>query len=274
MCRVTVSLVMVILFLDFDYVMLIFFEYYTLIFFYLVRNIRSSYERGSANVFIMVFGYIIRFAVVMSNSLVMMGLMLLLLGIAKLPIFRVHIWLPKVHVEASIVGSMVLAGAVLKLRILYVWNFRNLIIVGLIVVMSCVIMMRVVDRKAFAAYSSVLHMTLCVLLGIIVMLLVGYIHIVISPLIFITVYIRYIISRSRFYMKIRLVMIILWIVNFRLPFLRSFFSEVYVIQYGTCMLVMLVIIYMVVGYIMMKSINMDGKGVFIIPWLTLYIMVI
>jgi len=91
MCRVTVSLVMVILFLDFDYVMLIFFEYYTLIFFYLVRNIRSSYERGSANVFIMVFGYMIRFAVVMSNSLVMMGLMLLLLGIAKLPIFRVHI---------------------------------------------------------------------------------------------------------------------------------------------------------------------------------------
>lgn len=176
--------------------------------------------------------------------------------------------------EASIVGSMVLAGAVLKLRILYVWNFGSLIIVGLIVVMSCVIMMRVVDRKAFAAYSSVLHMTLCVLLGIIVMLLVGYIHIVISPLIFITVYIRYIISRSRFYMKIRLVMIILWIVNFRLPFLRSFFSEVYVIQYGTCMLVMLVIIYMVVGYIMMKSINMDGKGVFIIPWLTLYIMVI
>jgi len=36
-----------------------------------------------------------------------------------LPIYRLHIWLPKVHVEASIVRSMVLAGAVLKLRILY-----------------------------------------------------------------------------------------------------------------------------------------------------------
>jgi NADH-ubiquinone oxidoreductase chain 4 len=56
----------------------------------------------------------------MSNEMIMIGLILLVLGIAKLPMYGLHIWLPKVHVEASIIGSMVLAGGVLKLGILYV----------------------------------------------------------------------------------------------------------------------------------------------------------
>lgn len=33
----------------------------------------------------------------------------------KLPVYGVHLWLPKAHVEASTVGSMVLAGVILKL---------------------------------------------------------------------------------------------------------------------------------------------------------------
>lgn len=54
-------------------------------------------------------------------------------------------------------------------------------------------------------------------------------------------------------------------VNFGLPFLGSFFSEVYVMQYGTSILIILIIMYMIVRYVIMKSINMDRKGVFIIP---------
>lgn len=83
-------IVILILFMEFDYFILIFFEYYTLMFFYLVRNMRSSYERGTANMFIIVFRYILGFAVVISNSLTMMGLLLLLLGIAKLPMYGLH----------------------------------------------------------------------------------------------------------------------------------------------------------------------------------------
>lgn len=89
-CGITVVIVILILFMEFDYFILILFEYYTLIFFYLVRNMGSSYERGAANVFIIVFGYILRFAVVISNSLMMMGLLLLLLGMAKLPMYGLH----------------------------------------------------------------------------------------------------------------------------------------------------------------------------------------
>ena len=35
--------------------------------------------------------------------------------LVKLPIFIVHVWLPKAHVEAPVAGSMVLAGVLLKL---------------------------------------------------------------------------------------------------------------------------------------------------------------
>lgn len=90
-CRITVVLVMIILFMEFDYFMLIFFEYYTLMFFYLVGNMGSSYERGTANIFILLFRYTLGFAVVMSNSLVLIGLLLLLLRLAKLPIYSLHI---------------------------------------------------------------------------------------------------------------------------------------------------------------------------------------
>jgi len=33
----------------------------------------------------------------------------------KLPMFLVHLWLPKAHVEAPVAGSMILAGVLLKL---------------------------------------------------------------------------------------------------------------------------------------------------------------
>jgi NADH:ubiquinone oxidoreductase subunit 4 (subunit M) len=118
-CRISVVLVMMMIFMDFDYYIFALFELYTIIFFILVSMIRSSYERRGAIVFIMFFRFVLRFGVVINNNLVVMSVLLLILGLAKLPMFRLHMWLPKVHVEASIIRSMVLARAVLKLGILY-----------------------------------------------------------------------------------------------------------------------------------------------------------
>jgi len=112
-------------------------------------------------------------------------------------------------VEASIVGSIVLAGAILKLGILYCWNFSIIIMVRVLVFISAFVILSVIDGKRFAAYSSVLHMSLCVIFRLVLILLVRYIHIVLSPLIFITVYMGYVVSRSRFYMKIRLLIMML-----------------------------------------------------------------
>lgn len=84
-------LVIVILFMDFDYYMFTIFEYYTIIFFLIVSNMRSSYERRSANTFIMFFRFVLGFGVVINNNLDVMGFLLLILGFAKLPMYRLHI---------------------------------------------------------------------------------------------------------------------------------------------------------------------------------------
>jgi len=51
------------------------------------------------------------FSMLTPNSCVLVCLSFLV----KSPIYSLHIWLPKAHVEASLVGSMLLAGVILKL---------------------------------------------------------------------------------------------------------------------------------------------------------------
>uniref|UniRef100_A0AAU7YV59 NADH-ubiquinone oxidoreductase chain 4 n=1 Tax=Sinophasma brevipenne TaxID=3127808 RepID=A0AAU7YV59_9NEOP len=91
----------------------------------------------------------------------------------KIPMFFVHVWLPKAHVEAPVSGSMILAGVLLKLggyglfRVFslllisglsynYIWLSISLI-GGLFVSLVC---LRQSDIKSLIAYSSVIHMGL------------------------------------------------------------------------------------------------------------------
>ncbi len=84
--------------------------------------------------------------------------------IVKFPIFGFHYWLPVAHVEASTVGSMVLAGILLKvgcLGLIYVVIYINFIIkfhwlaFGVIIVILIILRLR--DLKLIIAYSSVAH---------------------------------------------------------------------------------------------------------------------
>nr|WQT71134.1 NADH dehydrogenase subunit 4 [Scartella cristata]WQT71145.1 NADH dehydrogenase subunit 4 [Scartella cristata]WQT73474.1 NADH dehydrogenase subunit 4 [Scartella cristata]WQT73487.1 NADH dehydrogenase subunit 4 [Scartella cristata]WQT73500.1 NADH dehydrogenase subunit 4 [Scartella cristata] len=97
----------------------------------------------------------------------------LLAFLVKMPLYGVHLWLPKAHVEAPVAGSMVLAAVLLKLggygmaRIILMldpltkemsYPFMILALWGLIMAGS--ICMRQTDLKSLIAYSSVSHMGL------------------------------------------------------------------------------------------------------------------
>jgi len=102
-----------------------------------------------------------------------------------------------VHVEASILGSVFLAGLILKGRSILYFLIRKVFLMGGILMLICsIVMMRYVDGKRVVAISSVLHMGSSILfIGIIY--IVGFTHIVVSPLIFLGVYTYYINSGSR-----------------------------------------------------------------------------
>nr|ARI50008.1 NADH dehydrogenase subunit 4 [Protonibea diacanthus] len=99
----------------------------------------------------------------------------LLAFLVKMPLYGVHLWLPKAHVEAPIAGSMILAAILLKLggygmmRILPMLepltkelSYPFIIFALWGVVMTGSICLRQTDLKSLIAYSSVGHMGLVV----------------------------------------------------------------------------------------------------------------
>lgn len=101
-------------------------------------------------------------------------LSLILAFLVKFPIYTVHLWLPKAHVEAPVSGSIILAGVLLKLggyglfrlSVYYFWGPLNLIfsivrgVGGSILGILCC---RVRDIKVLIAYSSVVHISLIII---------------------------------------------------------------------------------------------------------------
>lgn len=122
-----------------------------------------------------IFEYFFLISTLKSNSIFsfLMMFFFIFAFLVKLPIFGVHLWLPKAHVEAPVAGSMILAGVLLKLGGYGLWRVRKLlerrilargwlwVIMGLVggTLVSFICMIQV-DMKSLVAYSSVVHIGL------------------------------------------------------------------------------------------------------------------
>lgn len=117
--------------------------------------------------------YTINFIILSYKNLYNLDFLYLCMVVAflvKIPIFLVHLWLPKAHVEAPVSGSIILAGVLLKLggygllrvfsiiqilgtKFNFIW-VRIRLVGGVLVNLICLWQ---IDLKSLIAYSSVAH---------------------------------------------------------------------------------------------------------------------
>nr|YP_010023474.1 NADH dehydrogenase subunit 4 [Casmara patrona]QOP62726.1 NADH dehydrogenase subunit 4 [Casmara patrona] len=111
----------------------------------------------------------------MNMTMYLLYFSMIMAFLVKMPMYFVHLWLPKAHVEAPVSGSMILAGIMLKLggygllRVLIFLQEVNLklniiwIIISLLggfyISLKCFCQ---VDIKSLIAYSSVAHMSIVI----------------------------------------------------------------------------------------------------------------
>lgn len=172
-------------------------------------------------------------------SLIIMVLMFMV----KVPVFGLHIWLPKAHVESPTLGSIILAGVLLKIGVYGLWIFLNwgqaqlqlawFLLGGFLGAILAVVQR---DLKRVVAFSSVAHLNLALAAGLTLrrfgessLLILRFLHGRIRSILFLLVGISSFISKSRllFYLKVNST--IFWLLalrfNIGLPPCPSFWPE-------------------------------------------------
>ena len=248
---------------------LTFFFYYEIIFIiiiFVIILLGYSYERLIAGYLIIFYSFlfsrpvlimllIFDFNFLIKNWLCYSFLIVLFMVasfIVKFPIFGFHYWLPIAHVEASTVGSILLAGILLKtgsvglfyiiLYLRFIVKFHWLLLRVRVVIL---IILRLRDLKIIIAYSSIAHIRIVfyvIILGSWVAkqgcLLILFYHGFVSSLIFWLVgLLRWWKTRSLIVIKfisfsylIILIIFFLCILNIGFPPFMGFLREVLILK--------------------------------------------
>nr|YP_009466076.1 NADH dehydrogenase subunit 4 [Styela clava]CDM98932.1 NADH dehydrogenase subunit 4 [Styela clava] len=226
----------------------------------------------------------------------LVGLLLIMGFLCKLPIYSLHSWLPKAHVEAPVGGSMILAGLLLKMggyglvRFFSLTSFSYgavflmlLIIVVIGMLIPVLLCSRMVDIKSFIAFSSISHMCIAVV-GLMVFGMYGLVgclvlfigHGIISPMMFFSANMLYEKLKSRSMMGVmgsdNLSVMFMWIflvvilVNMGMPPFFNFFGELAcyagIFSYGYSLGIMLLLTMVFTGAVMFYFVSKVMKGGF------------
>jgi NADH:ubiquinone oxidoreductase subunit 4 (subunit M) len=223
------------------------------------------------------YSFVIGFLLIANLELSTITLIICLIGYSKLPTFGLHQWLPKVHVEASIFRSMLLAGLILKVRLLFCSLFTSGLLIFVCGVVVAVYIMNRADGKVVIAYSSVAHMTVCGFLLRFIGFVVRITHVVISPIMFLIVYVSYNMGGSRILRSsltsgiVRLVLLL----NLGFPIIGAFMAEIYLVVCleGLSML-FFIIAFFLMGIIHMKIFHplKGNTDIEVMMWLVLLIL--
>jgi len=187
----------------------------------------------------------------------------------KFPIFGFHYWLPVAHVEASTIGSILLAGVLLKLGtvgLFYIVSYIGFIVkfhwlvIGVLITMLIILALR--DLKMMIAYSSVAHISIVfyiisfgTLVGKKGAIFIIFYHGFISPLIFWVVGLLawwktrslLVIKMISFSYLFLLCLFVLCIMNMGFPPFIGFISEVLIFK---SLIMYKIVLYMIRGAIL------------------------
>nr|YP_615046.1 NADH dehydrogenase subunit 4 [Thaumamermis cosgrovei]ABF48141.1 NADH dehydrogenase subunit 4 [Thaumamermis cosgrovei]ABF48153.1 NADH dehydrogenase subunit 4 [Thaumamermis cosgrovei] len=169
--------------------------------------------------------------------------------LTKCPMFGLHLWLPKAHVEASTTGSMILAAGLLKMgtyglmKLMFwnAWTINNTwLLLGM--VLSVYLCSLQSDFKKLVAYSSVAHMSMSIIIlnlsiiSFISMVMINLSHTLISSCMFYFSGLMSALVKSRliFFMSTTIltqyILFCLMLMNLSVPPMVSFISEYYTIS--------------------------------------------
>lgn len=246
---------------------LIIFETVSLIIFFFLKYYRNYKERNISFIYIFLFNYVSSIPFFILIIIIYIDFffnynivnffyrsyyffLVILIFTTKLPLYLLHIWLPKAHVDSPTIRSIILAGILLKLRAYGLCRYYFVVSNNLYVLLinlgffrylfTSYISIRIVDIKTCIAYSSIYHINFALIrLVIYTIYRALYIflrHALISPLLFYFVRLIYDFSNSRNLVllktlfKTNIILLYIYFIvllfNLRLPPFINFFREV------------------------------------------------